>query len=642
MEITQEKNQTRKQEVSTGFLGGINAFQDETLIKDSELTEGKNILLNVDGVSPRYGSLNYGTEDGTSVVGSTAYYQANGTREFLRISAGSNDKLQKMVGTTPTDIGSQTYDTTVPMNFLQADNKIWTFNGVDPLTYYDGSTITTYTTLTTPVGLTVVATGTSGAEDYSYRVSAFNNVGETIASTSVQITDGNTTLNATNFNKLDWTAVTSAEGYNIYGRIATGRGETYMTTVYTNTYNDDGSVEFPSSSILPPEANTTEGLIGKYPVFAISRIFVAGIKDNPSRLMFSGTGNKVGDFSTADFGAGGVDVFKNDGADITGIIPFQGGVIVFKSNAIYKFSFTSDGFQQLEEITRGFGCISFRSIKHVENDVIFLAKKDGRMAWYSLGNQENYVATVLRTNELSIKVAPLLSDVNLDQLENATAHYYRNLYICAIPTSGSEVNNRLWVLDTRFGAWVYWDGLTPDNFTEFFDSDGSESLYYGDNSSGYFVEMFKEERNDNGVAIDVRWSTKAFNQGQFRNEKRYYQPAVLVKEVENTSILDCYIYTDGKENYAPLSLNQLTLGGGGVGVTLVGFTLPGDSPGLVQASGDIPNDTPIEIRRQFRARSIKYLFSSKVLNATYKVLAISHGYSILRTRLAGSHVAYVQ
>jgi len=400
MQITTTKNQQRKQEIATGFLGGLNVFQDETLIKDSELTEAKNVILNVDGVSPRPGTVNLDSEDGTSISGAIAYYMADGTKQLLRFAKGSNNKLQKVVSGVPTDIGTQTYDTTNDINFLQADNKIWTFNGVDPLTNYDGSSINVYTALTTPTGLTVAAQGTTGSTAYSYRVSAFNDVGETLASTSVAIANGNATLNATNYNKLDWTAVTGATGYNIYGRTATGLGETFIETVYTNTYSDQNQVPDPSTSILPPEANSTEGIIGKHAVFAISRIFVSGVKDNPSRLAFSGTGQKVGDFSTPTFGAGGVDVFKNDGSEIRGIIPFQGGVIVFKDNAIYKFSFTSDGYQQLEEITKGFGAISFRSIKHVENDIIFAAKKDGRLAFYSLGNQENYVATVLRTNEL--------------------------------------------------------------------------------------------------------------------------------------------------------------------------------------------------------------------------------------------------
>lgn len=640
MEITSTKNQPRKQEIATGFLGGLNVFQDETLIKDSELTEGKNVILNVDGISPRPGTINYDSEVGTSISGAIAYYMADGTKQLLRFAKGTNNKLQKIVGTTPTDIGTKTYDTTNDINFVQADNKIWTFNGVDHLTTYDGSTITTYTALTTPVGLTVAAQGTTGSTAYSYRVSAFNTVGETLACVSVAISNGNATLSATNYNKLDWTATAGAIGYNVYGRTATGLGETFLETVYTNQYLDKYQVPDPSTSILPPEANSTEGIIGKYPVFAISRIFVAGIKDNPSRLAFSGTGQKVGDFSTPTFGAGGVDVFKNDGSEIRGIIPFQGGVIIFKDNAIYKFSFTSDGYQQLEEITKGFGAISFRSIKHVENDIIFAAKKDGRLAFYSLGNQENYVATVLRTNELSIKVAPLLEDINLDELDGASAHYFRNLYICAVPTDGSTTNDRAWILDTRFGAWVYWDNIRANCLVDYYGTDGTEKLMYGDETNGNLVEMFTDDKNDNGVAIPVKFATKAFNEGQGSKQKRYFMPTIIIKDVEHTSTLDAYIYTDGHETHASIPLNQLTLGGGGVGAYIPGFHWPGDVPGLVQATSDIPNDTPIEIRKQFRARSIKYKFESDTINATYKVISVSHAYSIMTTRLANGYVAY--
>ena len=640
MEITSTKNQPRKQEIATGFLGGLNVFQDETLIKDSELTEAQNVILNVDGISPRPGTHNYDSEMGTSILGAIAYYLADGTRQLLRFAKGSNNKLQKVVAGVPTDIGTQTYDTTNDINFIQADNKVWTFNGVDPLTNYDGTSINVYTVLTTPVGLTVAAQGTTGSTAYSYRISAFNTVGETLACDSVAIANGNATLNDTNHNKVDWTATAGATGYNVYGRYATGLGETFMETVYTNQYLDKGQVLESSTSILPPEANGTEGIIGKYPIFAISHIFVAGIKDNPSRLAFSGTGQKVGDFSTPTFGAGGVDIFKNDGSEIRGIIPFQGGVIIFKDNAIYKFSFTSDGYQQLEEITKGFGAISFRSIKHVENDIIFAAKKDGRLSFYSLGNQENYVATVLRTNELSIKVAPRLQDVNLDELDGASAHYYRNLYICCVPTSNSETNNRAWILDTRFGAWTYWDNIKANCMVEFFDSDGEEKLFYGDETNGNLVQMFMDDHNDNGVAIPVKCATKAFNEGQGAKQKRYFMPTIIIKDVHNTSMLDAYIYTDGHETHASIPLNQLTLGGGGVGVYIPGFDWPGDVPGLVQSSSDIPNDTPIEIRKQFRARSIKYKFESETIDATYKIISVSHAYSIMTTRLANRYVAY--
>jgi len=517
------------------------------------------------------------------------------------------------------------------MNFVQANYRVYIFNGVDNLSYYDGTTVQTYTALTTPANLTVTPSGTTGSTTYSYRVSAFNSVGETVACTSVQTTTGNAVLNATNYNALNWDDVAGAIGYNIYGRYATGLGETYLGTVYVSEYNDKGQDD-PSTSILAPEANSTLGIIGSMPIFAISRIFVAGIKGNTSRLAFSGTGEKVGEFSTPSFGAGGVDVFKNDGSAITAIIGFQGGVIVFKENAIYKFSFTSDGYQQLEEIVKGFGAIGFRSVRHVENDIIFASRKDGRLAFYSLGNQENYIATVLRTNELSIKIEPYLKDVALDCLDNSAGYYYQNLYICAIPKSGSTLNDRIWVLDTRFGAWVYWEGLSPNMFVAFLDDSGNEGLYYADETSGYLVEMFKDERNDSGVAIDVQWATKAFNQGQFNKEKRYHNPTFQFKDVSTSTNIKGYIYLDGVENSAEFTINQQTLSGGGVGAFIVGETLPGDAPSTSIDSGG-SSDIPVEIYDILRGRSIKYVFSCNTLNSYFKFLSLVHTYSINSKRL---------
>jgi len=638
MRLGETKNPKRKDEMIVGFTGGLNLFQDENSIKDSELTEAKNVILEVDGIAPRPGTKNYGTTSGDRVMGAFAYYKSDGTRELLRFAKGSNDKLQKYVSGTPTGIGTTTYDADSRMNFVQADDKVFIFNGTDNLTYYDGSTITEYAALTTPVGLGVTPTGTTGSKTYSYRVSAFNDTGETLACASVNTTTGNATLNATNYNALSWDAVASAVGYNVYGRFATGLGETYMATVYTNSYDDKGA-DSPSLSILPPEANSTEGIIASMPILAISRIFTAGIKDHPSRLSFSSTGTKIGDFSTPTYGAGGVDVFKNDGADITAIIGFQGGVIVHKGNAIYKFSFTSDGFQQLEEVVKGFGSCSHRATKHVENDIIFPVKKDGRLAFFSLGNQENYVATVLRTNELSIKVEPYLRNVSFESLGNSCATYFDNLYMCAVAKDGSTINDRVWVLDTRFGAWVYWEGITPNCFVTWIDSSGDEALYYGDEETGYLVEMFQDSRVDNDTAIDVRWATKAFNQGQFNKEKRYHNPTFQFKDLSVSTNIQGFIYIDGAEVDAEFSVTQQNRSGGGFGAIIVGETLIGDAPSTVTVT-EGASDVPIEIYGVFRGRSIKYYFRSTQKRAYFKFMALVHTYLINSKRLSDNYRRY--
>jgi len=632
MKLTNVKNPNKEQEIITGFLGGLNTFQDETVIKDSELTEAKNILLSVDGIQPRQGTLNYGSSSGTRVVGGIGFYKSDGTNQFLRYALGVNNKLQKYNGSTPTDIGTQTYNASTRMNFVQARDKLFIFNGVDPLSYYDGSTITMYTAITTPTNLALSTSGTAGTTTYSYRINAFNTVGETLACTSVQITTGNATLDTTNYINVSWTAVSGASGYNVYGRKATGLGETFMSTVYVTSYKDQGQ-DTPSLSILPPEANTTQGVVGSMAIFAISRLFVAGNPTYPSRLYFGGTSDQIGNFSytgQSGFGGGWVEVFRNDGAKIRAILPFQGGVIIWKDNAIYKFSFnTSTGEQQLEEITRSFGGISFRSCKAVENDIIFAARKDGRLAFYSLGNQENYTASVLRTNELSIKIAERLSDVNLQYLENSCAFYFNSIYGCAIPTSDSNINNQIWCLDTRFGSWTYYTGIHPNFFTEYTDTLGVQKLYYGSEDTGYMVEMFRDEHLDNGSAIDIQWSTKSFNEKNFNKFKRYFSPVLQFKNVSKSGALTGEIYLDGSILAAGFTINQQIQGGAGVGSYLVGFALPGDVGGGTIITG-LSSDIPVQINMTRLARSIKYVFKCKsTTDVDFKFLSLANTYWVL-------------
>lgn len=640
MRVTKEQDPKIENQVVTGFLGGLNTFQDETVIKDSELTEAKNIILNVDGVEPRPGSLNYGVTSGSKLLGATGFYKSDGTNLFIRYASGANNKLQKYVTLTPTDIGSTTYNASARMNFVQARDKLFIFNGVDPLSYYDGSTITTYTALTTPVGLTVAPQGSTGSTPYSYRVSAFNAVGETLACASVAITNGNATLDGTNYNKLDWTATSGATGYNIYGRKATGLGETYMATVYTNQYLDKDQ-DTPSLSLLVPEGNSTTGIICSMAVFGISRIFAAGDPSAPSRLYFGGTGDQIGNFAPTSIGGGAIDVFKNDGAIIRAILPFQGGIIIWKDNAIYKFSFNSSGQQVLEEITRSFGGISFRSCRHVENDVIFAARKDGRLAFYSLGNQENYTASVLRTNELSIKVQERLSDVNMAYLQHSASFYFNNIYGCAIPKSGSTVNDRIWCLDTRFGAWTYWEGIKADFFTVYTDTTGNQKLYAGSEDTGYMIEMFTDTRLDNGAAIDGQFALKAFNQKLFNKYKKYWDPVFQFKDVSTSGALNGEIYLDGLILDAGFAVNQQSQGGAGFGMYMVGESLFGDVGAGTESQG-LSSDVVVQVSMLAIARSIKYLFRfNSASNLRFKFLSVANTYRVLTDKkFPSSYIVY--
>ena len=155
MKLSDIKNNPKKTEIATGFLGGLNTFQDETLIKDNELTEAKNIKLTVDGIEPRDGTVRWGSTSGSKVLGAFPYYLQDGTKKLLRFCDGADDKLQYYNSFTPTNIGTKTYDDEAYMNFVQADDKVFMFNGVDALSYFDGTNITTYTEINAPTGLVV-------------------------------------------------------------------------------------------------------------------------------------------------------------------------------------------------------------------------------------------------------------------------------------------------------------------------------------------------------------------------------------------------------------------------------------------------------------------------------------------------------
>lgn len=634
----------RKYDSATGFTDGINNFQDEQLISSGSLTEAKNIILDVDGISPRYGTENLDNAiGGSEVQGSIQYNKVGVTPIILAVSGGV---LKKKVGNSWSTISGATYDTSADVNFVVGNNRAYIFNGVDNLSYTDGSSITVFTNLTTPTGQSCTPQGTTGSTSYSYIITAVNDMGETLGSSAANTSTGTSTLNATNYNRVTWTAVSGATKYNIYGRKSTGKGQTFMETTFTNSYNDKGQAT-PTSTIIPPTVNRTEGIICKKGVYAASRLFAAGDSTNPSRLYYSGVGEYFGVFglsidpeSSAEIGGYWVDVYEDDGQEIRDIQPFQGGVIIFKDQSIYKFSFVnatisdSAGIRtvstpQLEEITRTFGGVSFRGSYPVENDLIFPSVKHNRIAFYSLGNQENYSGSVLRTNELSIKAEKKLEDVNLNKTSIIASAYYRNLYMCSIPKSGSEKNNRIWVLDTRFGSWVYWDDLSARGFTELTALSGHSGLFYDSNTTSYMVEMFKDDRNDNGVAISAQADTKAFNQDSPHIYKQYYDPVIQVKGVNRSGTIDGEIYIDGAVIDGSFTINQQSTGGAGVGADMVGFMTPGDATEGVSSGEAASSDIIQSVYYSGEGRSIKYSFKSNELNLNYKILSIITEYEAL-------------
>jgi hypothetical protein len=110
-----------------------------------------------------------------------------------------------------------------------------------------------------PAAPTVAAQGTTGSTTWGYRVTAFSDTGETLASSETQITDGNATLSSTNHNLVSWSAVSGAVKYGVYRTTAGGTPSStgLIRTTPELSYRDIG--EAASGSV--PSEDLSGGLV---------------------------------------------------------------------------------------------------------------------------------------------------------------------------------------------------------------------------------------------------------------------------------------------------------------------------------------------------------------------------------------------
>lgn len=456
---------------SESWIKGLNTLVSNTQIKPNELSDAIDIQLVEDGKvqCPR---------DGQAVYGSTW-----------------------------SDVTGYTYTAGLDVEAVQAYDRLYLANGTDPLTYYDGSNIISFTAITAPGAPTATRTGTDGTYTYSYKITAVTAVGETLPSAAGTQTCNASKLDTSTYMTVAWSAVTNAIGYNVWGR--KDSQWYFMAYVEGNgsvSYVDKGQ-DTPTESFIPPEANTTGGVIGKYIEMYKNTLFVFGDPNSPTRLYYSGGGDKINDFSI-NGGGGFIDVSKNDGQMGTGLKVFKDSLLVFKDRSIYKFSFTSASLPQIEQVNSSVGAINQRSIVAVENDVFFASDR----GIFTIGNEAGFAFDVLRTNELSAKVRSVFQSIESTRLNKIAAVYATkantNLVIYSYTPSGGTKNSDAIVYDRERLAWYQWTNIGANCWTQYYDSSNEMHVLYGDDS-GDSVNEILTGTDDFGSAIHGHFKTWA-------------------------------------------------------------------------------------------------------------------------------------
>lgn len=467
---------------------GENELVSSYKVKPEEVAQLVDCQLTEDGSIqfPRDGQAYYGGTSGSKVTGVFSYYKSDGTKELIRMSGTT---LQKKNGDSWTNITGKTYTTTLDTNGVMAYDRLYLVNGIDALSYYDGSVIQTFTAISAPTGPSVSRTGGSvGSYTFSYKVTAVTNIGETLPTAAATATANQATLDTSVYMTFSWTAATNAVGYNVYGRKdGSWYFMKYIEGNSSTSYADKGT-DTPNELFTPPDSNSTGGPVGTQIELYKDSLFIIGDPSNPSRLYYSGGGDKINDFSVTN-GGGFVDINKNDGQKGTGLKVFKNTILVFKEDSIYQFSFATTGSPQVVQVTPAVGCVSGRSIVAVENDIFFAHLR----GIFSIGNEQGFAIDVLRSNEISQKERPTWRSIAPDRYDSISAVYATknnvNLIIFSYTPTGSSYNSKAIVYDRERLGWYKWNNIQANSWTNYIDSSGDLHVLYGDDNSGYVKEV---------------------------------------------------------------------------------------------------------------------------------------------------------
>lgn len=603
------------------FRKGLNILLRETELEKDELAKAENLMLVGKGVpTKRWGTSQYFLAAATGAVRSIGgFYKQDGTNELLAIT--DQGLLTKKSGTSYSLITGASWSSGAVIGMAQIANSMYISSDSRELVRYSSPTLVGFPTIATPAGVFATQiSGASGTTDYSYRISAVSNVGETLASSAYIL--GNQPQDPTvGTIKVTWSAVSAAttvlSGYNVFGRRLGDERFLGFVDEPNTTFIDDGS-STPEELTYPPTADTTGGIKAKYIKRFQDRLIYAGVADDDSKVVISGR-EPFQERNDWSYGGGYISIEPNAGDPITGLEIFEDRIIVFKERSIWEVTISGQTIgnyfvvtPSAKLITKSHGCIAPESIQAVENDVFFLSRK----GVYALGYEPN-ILSVLRTNEISAKIRPFFDTLTTSQLKKAVAFYDDFKYGLTFPGS-----NKTMVYDRERLAWMGPWTKDGNTFLVYYDSSGDKKLVYGDDETPDVILYDSGSKTDKGSAFTTSLITKKEDYGDWTIFKNIKTVFTLFRNISGTVNVEIRV----QDRYGDIttvksfSITSTSVTNTGWGSDLWGDTQWGDSENAGSAA-DI-NEVHRWSNLNTQARNVQILVNTTTGSSNYELLAV--------------------
>lgn len=552
---------------SDGFPEGWNSLPNPSSLKDTELSE----LIN--GIYSQYGSiskrkgcqlLGEAIANSTKVINAGMFYKIGGEDYMLRITdTGQVERFNFdthvwaiLTGTAPAGYtgtdpefvsDSPVFDTSVFINMVQANGKIYFSSAVDRIVVFDGTAWKVFIELADPTGYATVAkTGAgTGTRSYYYRWIDLNEFGYTAGSPAITGAQAQGTgwygtmpvIDASTYLTITLPAAATGTTRRALYRGDVGGNEFFITnmestqTVFVdkNFMNPEFGTDTPTSLVFTiPIENTTAGyhfyLLETY----ADSLVGTTVEEGRDVLVWSaGQGiTMIGtteietftSFALAD-GAGFDGYAKGDGQTINALTHFsianEDGLAVFKDARLGLLKFDSQGGGNIQNVNTIRGTMSPLSPHIAGNNLRFYSSEGVA----SLGHEANY-GTILRYTVMSLKADSLTKRVTPANLPKVCSAYYQNLSLFGISTGdAASGNNTVLMFDERYNTWSEWTGLKPAIFFKaIHPTTKVEELYFGNSITGDVVKMFQGKTDyasstGSGVKITLSLTTKQYDAG---------------------------------------------------------------------------------------------------------------------------------
>ena len=522
------------------FNRGMVTLVDESILFKNSAKESQNLIQKMDGRwSPRWGSDYYGVDAGDTIDGAAPFTTDAGATHLVISVAGTIKRSTDDGDTWDTCTGAS-LTSGEKVYFIQIGSYLYIANGTDSLVRYDGTTtLTTYTALSTPGAPSPVKTGLTGTTyTASYRVSAVNEVGETVGSTAGTVTIGKTRDNwtaGTDYITSTWTKVSNATGYNVYYQDdLNGSGQhVYVGSVVqpsgaTVTFTDNGEASQPLNNfVVAPEGDTTSGPTFTHMELSGNRIWATLDPDNPWRVYWSGSGVNIGAFSPFN-GGGYIDLEKGGRERPKAVVHYRDGkggafATVLTSDpegvgSVWQISLESVSIgdtafvvPSATKIVGSVGSDSPLSVVKVKDDIMFFNRK----GWFNLGSRAQML-NLLSTDEISSNIRPTIQSMTGSALNNVCAYYYDAKVFCSMPR-GNSTNNEIYINDTERKNWCGPWTVGVERFLQYSDTSGETHLLAVPIAGSRLIEFSENIEGDLSSAFSTRLLTGLYPVDENRN-----------------------------------------------------------------------------------------------------------------------------